>query len=85
MATVAQSQSHEPHPNPQALASNPPHNTSSSVDYEPHPGKSIDLDEGRQKIVDSICGLYSGSASEEDMQVCLVIIYVQKLPLGFWS
>ncbi len=59
----------EPHPDPQALTSNPGHNSKSGVDYEPHPSSSITLSPSRQKIVDSICRLYSGSASEEDMQV----------------
>jgi hypothetical protein len=34
-----------------------------------HPSSSIPLAPRRQKIVDSICKLYSGNASEEDMQV----------------
>lgn len=56
---------------PKALTQNPDpsQNSSSGVDYEPHPEKSIPLDAERQKIVNSICNLYSGSASEEDMQV----------------
>ncbi|KAI9746389.1 MAG: hypothetical protein M1818_000102 [Claussenomyces sp. TS43310] len=64
-------QYHEPHPNPQASTSNPdPTQTSSSgVDYEPHPERSLPLPPARQKIVDCITTLYSGSASEEDMQV----------------
>lgn len=63
--------SHEPHPDPQALTSNaePECNSNSGVDYEPHPKNSIALSPERQKIVDSISRLYSGSASEEDMQV----------------
>ena len=44
------------------------HNVS-DADYEPSPEKSIPLEPERQKIVHSICSLYSGSASEEDMQV----------------
>ena len=61
----------EPHPDPQTLTQNPEpsNNTSSKVDYEPHPESSIPLEAGRQRIVDSICRLYSGSASEEDMMV----------------
>ncbi|CZR60303.1 uncharacterized protein PAC_10199 [Phialocephala subalpina] len=60
-----------PTPNPQALTSNPDNskNSSTGVDYEPHPESSISLSAERQKIVDSIMRLYSGSASEGDMQV----------------
>ncbi|KAF2841387.1 hypothetical protein M501DRAFT_551772 [Patellaria atrata CBS 101060] len=62
---------YEKRPDPQALASNPnpSENSSSDVDYEPYPEKSIKISPEQQKIVDSICNLYSGSASEEDMQV----------------
>jgi hypothetical protein len=38
-------------------------------DYEPYPEKSIPLDEGRRKIMQSILNLYGGSASKEDMLV----------------
>ncbi|KAK4934246.1 hypothetical protein LTR28_010767, partial [Elasticomyces elasticus] len=64
-------QDYEIRPDPKALTSNSDtaQNSSSGVDYEPHPEKSIKLEPERQKIVDSICRLYSGSASEEDMQV----------------
>jgi hypothetical protein len=61
---------HEPHPGPVALTSNTDSskNSSSGVDYEPHP-PGISLSASRQKIVDAITNLYSGSASEEDMLV----------------
>ncbi|THX80116.1 hypothetical protein D6D04_04785 [Aureobasidium pullulans] len=65
-------QSYELRPDPQALTGNkedPSQNASTGVDYEPHPEKSIKLEPEREKIVKSICALYSGSASEEDMQV----------------
>ncbi|KAI9848028.1 MAG: hypothetical protein M1837_001130 [Sclerophora amabilis] len=62
-------ESHEPNPDPQGLTSNPPHNSSSGVDYTPHPEKSISISPRRESIVKSICSLYSGSASEEDMSV----------------
>lgn len=39
------------------------------VDYEPHPERSVPIEQSRQKIITSICNLYSGSASEEDMKV----------------
>ncbi|TVY17292.1 hypothetical protein LARI1_G005493 [Lachnellula arida] len=58
----------EPHPDPTKLASNPNTNTT-STDYTPHPTSSIPLPPSRQKIVNSICALYSGSASEEHMRV----------------
>jgi hypothetical protein len=61
----------EKRPDPIALTQNPDpsKNTSSGVDYEPYPDKSIPLDPAREKIVQSICALYSGSASESDMRV----------------
>ncbi|TKA66211.1 hypothetical protein B0A49_07507 [Cryomyces minteri] len=64
-------QNYEKRPDPQALTSNadPSQNSSTGVDYEPHPEKSIKLEPERERIVQSICRLYSGSASEEDMQV----------------
>lgn len=65
-------QSYEIRPDPQALTSNPDasHNSSGGVDYEPHPENStIKLSPARQGIVDAICRLYSGSASEDDMHV----------------
>lgn len=62
---------YEERPDPVALTQNPDpsKNNSSGVDYEPHPEDSIPLPSEHQRIVDSICNLYSGSASEEDMQV----------------
>jgi hypothetical protein len=62
---------YEIRPDPVALTQNsdPSQNASTGVDYEPHPENSIKVDEKQQKIVDSICRLYSGSASEDDMQV----------------
>ncbi|KAI4848856.1 hypothetical protein E4T44_03693 [Aureobasidium sp. EXF-8845] len=65
-------QSYEIRPDPQALTGNkedPSQNASTGVDYEPHPEKSIKLEPEREKIVQSICALYSGGASEELMQV----------------
>jgi hypothetical protein len=62
----------EKRPDPVALTQNrddPSQNSSSGVDYEPHPEKSIKLEPEREKIVQSICNLYSGSASEDDMMV----------------
>lgn len=61
----------EKRPDPVSLTQNsdPSQNSSSGVDYEPHPEKSIELEPEREKIVQSICNLYSGSASKEDMMV----------------
>jgi len=71
MSAADAPQSHEIRPDPQALTGNPDpsKNASTGVDYEPHPESSIKLEPERQKIVDAICNLYSGSASEQDMQV----------------
>ncbi|KAK3075294.1 hypothetical protein LTR53_001495 [Teratosphaeriaceae sp. CCFEE 6253] len=62
---------YEIRPDPQALTSNPDpsHNSSTNVDYEPHPEQSVNISSSHQHIVDSITRLYSGSASETDMQV----------------
>jgi hypothetical protein len=61
----------EKRPDPVALTQNPDpsKNSSSGVDYEPYPEKSIKLEPAQEKIVQSICNLYSGSASKEDMMV----------------
>lgn len=69
--------SHEPHPDPVALTSNPDasKNSSTGVDYEPHPESSIEVSAERQEIVRKICALYSGSASEEDMMVRFFFAY----------
>lgn len=73
MTTLAESlqQNHEPRPDPQTLTSNPDpsKNASTGVDYEPHPSQSIDISPEREGIINAITRLYSGSASEEDMQV----------------
>jgi hypothetical protein len=66
---------YEPHPDPHALTENEDaaKNKSSRVtpagyDYEPYPEQSVELEPSRQEVVKRICNLYSGSASEEDMQ-----------------
>ncbi|KAG9202845.1 hypothetical protein G6514_003867 [Epicoccum nigrum] len=61
----------EKRPDPVALTQNPDpsKNSSSGVDYEPYPEQSIKLEPEREMIVQSICNLYSGSASKEDMLV----------------
>ena len=58
----------EPRPDPTQLAS-ASKDVSSDVDYEPHPEDSIPIPESQQRILKAITSLYSGSASEEDMQV----------------
>jgi hypothetical protein len=62
---------YEIRPDPQKLTghSDPSKNSSTGVDYEPNPEKSIKLEPERQAIVDSICNLYSGGANEKDMGV----------------
>ncbi|KAG8531899.1 uncharacterized protein KY384_003535 [Bacidia gigantensis] len=73
MASRAQNlqDNYEPRPDPQSLTANkdPSQNSSTNVDYEPHPDQSIQITPERQNIIDCITKLYSGSASEEDMQV----------------
>ena|ERR1700712_781903 len=61
----------EPRPDAQALTGNPDpsKNSSTGVDYEPHPEHSVPLSKEKQHIVDCICNLYSGSASKQDMEV----------------
>lgn len=61
----------EKRPDPVAFTQNPDpsQNSSSGVDYEPHPEKSIQLEPEREKIVQAICNLYSGSANKDDMMV----------------
>ncbi|KAF2722580.1 hypothetical protein K431DRAFT_41476 [Polychaeton citri CBS 116435] len=56
----------EPHPDPQVLTGD---NASADVDYEPHPEESIEISSEHEQIVKHITNLYSGSASEEDMEV----------------
>lgn len=59
-------------PDPQSLTSNtadPSQNSSTGVDYEPNPSNSIKVNQKYDEIVKAICRLYSGSASEQDMQV----------------
>lgn len=61
----------EPRPNPQDLtaSSNTDENSVTGVNYEPNPSTSIKVSPEREAIVQKITNLYSGSASEEDMQV----------------
>ena len=62
---------HEIRPDPQSLtgSSNPEENSSTGVNYEPDPSKSLKVPPDREEIVRKITSLYSGSASEEDMKV----------------
>lgn len=77
---MADPTAHEPHPDPQALTSNadPTHNSKTGVDYEPHPSSSIPLTPARQKIVDSICALYSGSARDKEVGERDMLVYAEK-------
>lgn len=65
-------QKFEPNPDPSELTGHGdklPHNVSKDIDYEPHPENSINVSEKHQAIINSITSLYSGSCSEDDMQV----------------
>lgn len=64
-------QEYEIRPDVQALTghSDPSRNSKTGVDYDPNPEKSLKVEQKYQDIVDAITRLYSGSASEEDMQV----------------
>lgn len=62
-------QSYEIRPSPSISTTNDPNTSPSEIDYEPHPSRSQQIPPSRQAIVDAICRLYSGSASEDDMQV----------------
>ena len=62
---------YEPAPDSQKLTgdSDVPRNVSKDVDYEPHPERSISISSEHEQIIKHITNLYSGSASEADMQV----------------
>ena len=62
---------HEIRPDPQALtgSSNPEENSSTGVNYEPDPSKSLQVPPECEEIVRKITNLYGGSACEEDMKV----------------
>lgn len=68
---TALEQEYEKRPDPVALTQNPDpsKNSTTGVDYEPYPEQSIQLAPAQEKILQSICNLYSGSASKEDMMV----------------
>ena len=66
---TSEPQNYEPTPNAHELTANAASTNSSDVDYEPYPDRSIEISPERQKVLDAITSLYSGSASEEDMQV----------------
>jgi len=67
MSTETTSSLHNYEPNPDPSIST--HNVSKDADYEPHPEKSVSITPQHQETVDAITRLYSGSASESDMQV----------------
>ena len=63
---------YEPTPDPRALIGNEnerPGSVSKDVDYEPDPTQSLKVSPEHRAIIDAITSLYSGSASEKDMQV----------------
>ncbi|ETS85033.1 hypothetical protein PFICI_03058 [Pestalotiopsis fici W106-1] len=55
----------EPRPDAHKLAGD----VNGKVDYEPHPERSIKISTEHEQIMQKIINLYSGSASEDDMQV----------------
>jgi hypothetical protein len=55
----------EPNPDTQALTGH----GDKLVDYEPHPENSLKISPEHEEIIRAITSLYSGSASEKDMQV----------------
>ena len=57
---------YEPNPDAHAITGN---SNGKPVNYEPHPEDSVKISLEHQAIIDAITSLYSGSASEEDMQV----------------
>ncbi|RYO90362.1 hypothetical protein DL766_001175 [Monosporascus sp. MC13-8B] len=61
----------QPHPDQRGVEPLPerPRNIAGEVDYVPHPEKSIPISPSRTAIQQSIINLYSGSASEKDMDV----------------
>lgn len=70
--TTTPATAHEPHPDPIALTSTP--SNPDRINYTPNPSLSIPLSPSRQKLVNSITALYSGScveggSGEEDMHV----------------
>ena len=62
---------YELRPDPQEITghSDPSQNSSTGVDYEPHPESSLKISPEHEHIIKCITNLYSGSASEDDMQV----------------
>lgn len=56
---------YEPHPDPKELTGK----NVSDVDYEPYPEKSQKISPEHEQIIKHITNLYSGTASEDDMQV----------------
>lgn len=61
----------EPRPDAKDLAgsSGDNRNLTNDADYEPHPETSIKVSPEHERIIKCITNLYSGSCSEEDMQV----------------
>jgi hypothetical protein len=63
---------YEPNLDPHAVAGDDqgrPGSVSKGVDYEPHPEESLKVSSEHQAIINAVTSLYSGSASENDMQV----------------
>ena len=68
----ANPQDYELRPDPHALTisdTDQVRSVTQDVDYEPHPERSLPVSREHTEIVNAITRLYSGSASEADMQV----------------
>ncbi|PSN64214.1 hypothetical protein BS50DRAFT_590055 [Corynespora cassiicola Philippines] len=61
---------YEPHLNPESLTGHaePSKNSSTGMDYEPNPSNSKPISQNQERVLQSICSLYSGSASGEDIE-----------------
>jgi len=60
----------EPHPDPKVLTGHKdPSGNITGIDYEPYPENSVKVSPDKEDIMKRITNLYSGSASEQDMQV----------------
>lgn len=65
---TADPHAYEPRPDAHNLTA-PSSRNVSDVDYEPYPERSVQATAAHKEAVRAICALYSGSASEADMQV----------------
>ncbi|EDN93198.1 hypothetical protein SS1G_09064 [Sclerotinia sclerotiorum 1980 UF-70] len=75
-STTTPATHHEPHPNPIALTSTP--SNPNQVNYTPDPSTSIPLSPTRQKVINSITSLYSGSCVEGGTGEMDMRVYAEK-------